>query len=109
MFSHGRSPDWNEAGDFLDRTITLMTPLFDSKMDLIGHSFGGIIALRFATLFPEKVRSLTLIEPILFAVAMAGAPDILADHDAEVEPFVEAIKAGDRTLKRPAFDLRHIR
>jgi lipase len=33
---------------------------------LVGHSFGGAVALRFASIFPGKVESLTLIESAAF-------------------------------------------
>ena len=36
-------------------------------MDVVGHSFGGSIALRLALEMPELVKSLTLIEPVCFA------------------------------------------
>lgn len=36
--------------------------------DLIGHSFGATIALRLALERPGRLRSLTLIEPVLFSI-----------------------------------------
>jgi pimeloyl-ACP methyl ester carboxylesterase len=36
------------------------------KFHLIGHSYGGVVALRLAQTRPHAVRSLTLFEPILF-------------------------------------------
>ena len=36
------------------------------RIDLVGHSYGGAVALRFALEQPEMVRSLTLIEPVAF-------------------------------------------
>lgn len=40
-------------------------------VDLVGHSFGGAVALRFAVERPELVRSLTLIEPVAFHLLRA--------------------------------------
>lgn len=40
-----------------------------APVDLIGHSFGGTVALRLTLERPELVRSLTLAEPVLFAAA----------------------------------------
>lgn len=33
---------------------------------LVGHSYGGAVAMKLALLAPQRVRSLTLIEPVLF-------------------------------------------
>jgi pimeloyl-ACP methyl ester carboxylesterase len=35
---------------------------------LIGHSYGGAVALTLAKMWPERVRSLTVYEPVLFNV-----------------------------------------
>jgi len=40
-------------------------------VDIIGHSMGGIVASAFAAAFPEKVKSLTLIDTIGFISAKA--------------------------------------
>ncbi len=50
------------------------------KIDLIGHSFGGLIATMYACEFPEHVRSLTLLVPasVLILPAPKGTPDFFA-------------------------------
>lgn len=94
---HGRSADWDGQGDLqtvaMGMALDFLNP--DAPMDLIGHSFGGTIALRIAVERPELVRSLVLIEPVLFAVAMADRPDLAAAHDAEMGGFARAMTAGD--------------
>lgn len=52
-----------------------------APVDLIGHSFGGTVALRLTLERPDLVRSLTLVEPVLF-VAAAGTPEFEANHAA---------------------------
>jgi pimeloyl-ACP methyl ester carboxylesterase len=50
----------------------LMDALGIERADLLGHSYGADIALHFALLFPERARSLTLVEP--------GIPALLLDR-----------------------------
>ncbi len=51
-------------------------PLLGDGAHLVGHSFGGLVALLLAARSPERVRSLTLIEPAGHALA-PDAPDVL--------------------------------
>jgi pimeloyl-ACP methyl ester carboxylesterase len=41
---------------------------------LVGHSYGGAVALCFALANPHRVRSLTLIEPVAFHLLRRGGP-----------------------------------
>ncbi|TKW66969.1 MAG: alpha/beta hydrolase [Paracoccus denitrificans] len=88
---HGRSPDW-VAPDGID-LHTFVTRhaagMIERPVDLIGHSFGATVALRIAVGAPQAVRSLTLVEPVLFAAAPAASSK--AEHD-RLAPFE---KAGD--------------
>jgi len=90
---HGRSADWDRRGDFQTVSADIGTALIDQRADLIGHSFGATVAMRIAACHPEKVRSLTLIEPVLFAAARATP--VFAAHMAEMAPFGAAMQAED--------------
>ena len=90
---HGRSPDWDTQGDFLDCVAGIGRDLLDRPMDLVGHSFGAVVALQIALSAPERVRTLTLIEPVLMCAA-AGT-DELAVHDADAMPLRDFMDAGD--------------
>lgn len=90
---HGRSADWDGQGDYLDRTARLGAGLIGAPMDLVGHSFGAVAALRIALTHPDRVRSLTLIEPVLMCAARGSAA--LADHDTMAAPVFAMLEAGD--------------
>jgi lipase len=104
LLSHGRSPDWDGQGDFQDRCTDAVVHLLEPDMDIIGHSFGATVALRLAAAFPERVRSLTMIEPVFFAVALADAPDLVANHAVEATPYMDALSAGDAALAARLFN-----
>ena len=104
MLSHGQSEDWDGQGDFQDRNVEAALTLLDRPMDVVGHSFGATVALRVAIERPELVRSLTLIEPVFFAVALADAPDAVAEHDRTAAPYLEAMHAGDWPLAARLFN-----
>jgi pimeloyl-ACP methyl ester carboxylesterase len=49
------------------------------RIHLVGHSYGGAVALRLAADRPERLLSLTLIEPVAFHL-LRGAPQGAAEH-----------------------------
>lgn len=89
--AHGRSDDC-PVGTFPERSHraareALMA--FDGPVDLIGHSWGGVIAMSLAIAHPDLVRSLSLYEPIL--TAACPDPDLFlveGDHMDAVEAHV---------------------
>jgi pimeloyl-ACP methyl ester carboxylesterase len=53
----------------IDDEVALVDALIDlagEEVHLVGHSYGGALCLRAASLRPERVRSLSLIEPTAF-------------------------------------------
>jgi pimeloyl-ACP methyl ester carboxylesterase len=59
------SPDRNYTlSAFVSDLAQIADTLKTEQFDLIGHSLGGQIALRFAAIFPERVKSLILIEAV---------------------------------------------
>jgi 3-oxoadipate enol-lactonase len=60
-----------DFGDIADTLKALVDRLRLSPVDLVGHSFGGMVALEFAARYPDLLRTLTL-----FATSPAfGRPD----------------------------------
>ena len=57
------------------RSIGASAPSFH----LVGHSYGGAVALKIALTYPWRVRSLTLIEPVVFHLLAQGGERDTAD------------------------------
>ncbi len=104
MLSHGASPDWDREGDFQDRMVEAVLPFLSERMDVIGHSFGGTVALRLAVEYPELVRSVTMIEPVLFAIAALDDPETLERQQSDARPVFEAFEQGDEVLAARRFN-----
>jgi pimeloyl-ACP methyl ester carboxylesterase len=85
LYGSGRTPAW--PGDQrmrLDDQLALLEPVFriaGDRFHLVGHSFGGAIALKAAFVDRSRVISLALYEPVLFSVLMADAPDSVAARE----------------------------
>jgi pimeloyl-ACP methyl ester carboxylesterase len=74
--------------DFEDEAVWL-EQFLEPGTHLVGHSYGGVIALLAAAAQPERVRSLTVIEPPAFGVAR-GVPAV----EEVVKRFDEAQASG---------------
>jgi pimeloyl-ACP methyl ester carboxylesterase len=71
LYGCGRSPAWpGEREMWLDDQIELLAPVFEraGEFHLVGHSYGGAIALKSSLKLGVRVRSLVLYEPVLFAL-----------------------------------------
>lgn len=105
MPSHGASVDWDGISDFADTVyIGSLAAMDDAPMDIIGHSFGGATALRIAAMYPERVRSLTVIEPVLFCAGLARDPAAIEVYNAVAQPFNAAVEARDWETAARAFN-----
>ncbi|MGR3503146.1 alpha/beta fold hydrolase [Pseudaestuariivita sp.] len=99
MPGHGASPDWRPGdaelqGLTADAVVARMEAL-SGPAHLVGHSFGGTVALRVALERPDLVASLTLIEPVFFAAAFAHDPASRAVYEAQFTGFGDAYRRGD--------------
>jgi pimeloyl-ACP methyl ester carboxylesterase len=78
--------DWEaDAGDLADL-------LGDEPMHVVGHSYGGVSALLAAARSPERVRSLTVIEPPALG---------LVRGDEAVEDFIGRVDTAKREASDP--------
>jgi pimeloyl-ACP methyl ester carboxylesterase len=92
LLGSGRSAPWpdGEAFGFLDdvEVVNQLLARIGRPVHLVGHSYGGFIALRAAALDPARVRSIALYDPVAFGV---------------LEPGVEADAEGLQDLARVHF------
>jgi pimeloyl-ACP methyl ester carboxylesterase len=77
---HGESPNTGDAPTYnFDQLVADMARLVDrlglERFDLLGHSMGGVVAMRYTLRHPERVRSLVLMDTA--AAAQPGAADLL--------------------------------
>ena len=86
LYDCGRTAKWTHprAMSYDDHAALLAVWMLDhAPVHLVGHSFGGGVALRLAALHPDWLRSLTLIEP--------GAYQLLRDSGNEL-PWLEFLR-----------------
>ncbi|MDN3919193.1 alpha/beta fold hydrolase [Roseateles violae] len=78
LHGHGRSPAWPaQAADSLRIDALAALACLDGveePVDLVGHSYGGAVALQLALLQPQRVRSLLLYEPVAFGLLRRYEP-----------------------------------
>src|SRR5262245_4757669 len=78
LYGSGKSPPWPENHPLWLRDETdLLEPVFAKAGDpfsLVGHSYGGAVALVAAFCQPRRVRALAVYEPTLFSLVDADSP-----------------------------------
>lgn len=94
LLGHGAGPVPDPGQDFHDQaTFEAARHLPEAPCHLVGHSFGATLALRLALDHRDRVKTLTLIEPVLFCAANGPGR---AAHDAHLSGMPAALAAGDR-------------
>ena len=100
-YGAGKSPPWPAERDIrLRDEVALLEPVFARAGDafsLVGHSYGGGVALVAAIAHRSRVRAVALYEPTLFALVEREAPspnDVDGIRNAVVES-VAALERGD--------------
>jgi lipase len=103
---HGVSdwePPWNLAAHTGDLVDTL-DALHLGRVDVVGHSFGGRLALELAARRPERVGRLVLLDPAVWVpppIAFERAELARADESyASVDAAIDAKLAADPLAKR---------
>ncbi|MBD0275079.1 MAG: alpha/beta fold hydrolase, partial [Acetobacteraceae bacterium] len=93
LHGHGDSDPWPGPGPLAlaaeGAIVAALGERAGEPVHLVGHSYGGAVALRFAWAHPDHVRSLTLIEPVAFPLLR----DSVAPDDGAALRSIEALAA----------------
>jgi len=108
LLGYGRTEPWpRDAPLGQDAELGVVEALLDvagRPAHLVGHSYGGTVALRAAKRFPRQVASLTLIEPVAFHLLRhADEPDGWREIAALAERHVALVGEGRDAAAAEAF------
>ncbi len=88
LTGYGAKRAWPHARPFRlsdeVRVLAEAVAHLDGPFDLVGHSYGGLVALRYAWANRDRIRSLMLFEPTLFRILKdpgIGSPDAWGEID----------------------------
>ncbi len=100
LYGSGKSPMWPDDRPLsLADEVTLLAPVFAAAgagFHVIGHSYGGAVALMAALANPGRIESVILFEPVLFSVLIAEDPTQAAAREitAVRDDTVAALESG---------------
>ena len=98
-------PPWPTTSFSLDDELRLVAGHIDrvvgphARVHIVGHSYGGLVALRLAQCWGERVASLSLYEPVAFRMLDEDDADLF-DHQAVVGQG--SSPRGDRGVRHEA-------
>ena len=96
---YGRTGAYTGRLPLIDHEIAVIEALLrlvDGPAHFVGHSFGGSVLARTAIRMPDRVKSLTLIEPILFYLLKEhGNLTAYAEIRAVADRAVRYVEAGN--------------
>jgi pimeloyl-ACP methyl ester carboxylesterase len=104
-YGAGKSPA-RPRNTMLRDEVALLEPVFARAGDpfaLVGHSYGGAIALVAAAMNPKRVRCMALYEPTLFALVERETPHDVDGIRNAVITSLAALESGDKQAAARAF------
>jgi pimeloyl-ACP methyl ester carboxylesterase len=109
LYGAGKTPAWPEDQPMqLENELTLLSSVFQDageRFHLIGHSFGGAVALKAALVDRSRLISLVVYEPVLFSLLMADAPqsDAAREIIAVRDDTIRLVDQGDLNASAARF------
>jgi pimeloyl-ACP methyl ester carboxylesterase len=109
LYGSGRTAAWPQDRPMrLDDELAQLSSVFRAAGDhfhLIGHSFGGAVALKAASAHPDRLLSLVLYEPVLFSVLITEAPESAAAREilAVRDDTIRLVDEGDLNASAQRF------
>jgi pimeloyl-ACP methyl ester carboxylesterase len=107
LLGYGRSDPWPDPDRFaLAEDAAIVSALLEETQGahLVGHSYGGLIALLAAKDAPALVRSIALYEPVAFGVLHSGRHEAGIADLATEDFFLDATTGGDERWMRAFID-----
>ena len=102
LFGYGKTMAWPENEiQTLEAQARLVEPLLpddETKVSIVGHSYGGSVAMKAASLFKDQVHRLVLIEPNPFYLLRQHGRD---DAFQEAKNLRDTIKASGKNDSWP--------
>jgi pimeloyl-ACP methyl ester carboxylesterase len=99
FYGYGATPHWPGNGRFsLACEAEIVRALLERAAEpahLVGHSYGGAVSLQVARLWPDALRSLTLIEPVAFHLLRGQDAQALAEITEVAAMVAAALACGD--------------
>lgn len=99
FYGYGGSAQWPGRSPFaLESDAEIVLTLLErvgEHAHLVGHSYGGAVALHVAGTYGELLRSLTLIEPVAFHLLRESEAPVLAEITEVAESVVRAVTRGE--------------
>ena len=89
LFGYGSTIKWHKKrAQTLSDQVDLFSSFFEKteSISIVGHSFGGSVAMMAAKKYPEKIKKLVLIEP---------NPFYLLEHHSDRDSYQEALTLRD--------------
>lgn len=96
-FGQGQTSDWPAGEVHIDQYVDLVVGLvgeLGESVHLVGHSYGGAVALRMSLTSPQLVRSLAVVEPQAYPLLGDSDPRMLAEVAQLAETFADAVNKG---------------
>ena len=108
LLGYGRSAPWPRdlplASDGELGVLEALLDVVGQPVHLVGHSYGGTVALNAARRFPRRVASLTLIEPVAFhLLRRADEPTGWREIAALAERHLALVREGRDAAAAEAF------